>query len=294
MADSRLRPIPLTLPIAALTLLTACSGDGGSGGRSATLTLLAAPAATDLANVVLTIDDCGDQLDVTSASFRVGDVLIEILAPRSDRDDDDDADDDAPSGTASMGEDDDEEESEEDDDDGDDDDGDDHDGDDDDKDDDDGRRSNVVDMVFLPGPFTFDVATETTIIDSVPVVPGTFDHVVLRFMPTDEVPFEGNSILISGTFLPAVGDSVPVTLRSDFAGIVEVPVADGGIIVTEDSVVPVTIEFDLQGLFANLDLAKATVEEGEILIDATHNVDLLLQFEQALRGCVHARERDDD
>jgi hypothetical protein len=260
-----------TLPTTSLLLLgavsAACSGSGSSDGRTAALQIIAtadAPTADPFA-VPLDVGELG----VASALFRVGNLEIEMRrsshsGPGSNS---------GPGGGSSQecegeqGENEQEEENE-------------HEG------------AEEDDEIRLPGPFVFDLVAPQTVIEEVPVVPGTFDRVELRFRPTSEQPFLGASIFLRGVFVNGA-QSTPFTLRSDFDGKMDVPIANGGITVTENSVVPIELKFDLIALLEDLDFANADVVNGEITIDSTHNVVLLFFFEAGLGGCVCVCERDD-
>jgi len=265
----------------ALAVLAACSGGGGSAGsagRSAALTFTATVLDPGLPTDPLVVPLANGQLELSAARFHVGHIELEVhrhglRTPehdlRSDDDDDDDHDDDH----------------------GGDDDGPDGDNDHggDDQDDDD-----RIDEVELPGPFSFDLASGPFVLDQVSVFPGTFDRVDFRYVTNGEAPFDGASIVLEGSFVTDQG-STPFTLRSAIVGRSRVAIAGGGITVTENSIVPVELAFDLAAMVGGLDVANAVVDGGEILIDATHNVALLAAFEAGLaaRGCVGAHERDD-
>jgi hypothetical protein len=153
------------------------------------------------------------------------------------------------------------------------------------------HEGDVVDDIKLPGPYTFELIAPSTVLEQVPVVPGTFDRVQMRFVLTPDDPFLGGSIFLRGVFVDGT-TSTPFTLRSDFDGHTVVPIANGGITVTANAIVQVALVFDLTSLLTHLDFASATVDGGEITIDATHNIALLLMFEAGLGGCVHAHEDD--
>lgn len=259
----------------ALAALAACFGGGGSAGaagRSAALTFTATVLDPGLPADPLVVPLATGQLELTAARFHVGHIELEVHRDglrtpehdlRSDDDDDDHDDDHGGDGDGPDG--------------------------DDDQDDDD-----RIDEVELPGPFSFDLATGPFVLDQVSVFPGTFDRVDFRYVTNGEAPFDGASIVLEGSFVTDQG-STPFTLRSAIVGRSRVAIAGGGITVTENSIVPVELAFDLAAMVGGLDVANAVVDGGEILIDATHNVALLAAFEAGLstRGCVGAHERDD-
>jgi hypothetical protein len=84
-------------------------------------------------------------------------------------------------------------------------------------------------------------------------------------------------MVITGDFTPTSGAAIPFALRSQFAQEIQSRIADGGIIIANNATVPVVVIFDLAGWFGGVDFANATIENGEILIDSAHNIDLLLK-----------------
>ena len=265
----------LLLTVASVLLFTGCSGGSKANPRSGAVTLSATSSEPTAGPVVIHLGSA--QLEIDSAQFHVGDLEIEMHKTRAGRPHRGD-------GGGTMhgveneggGEHGNENEGENQGSEG------------------EGNESEtIVDELRLAGPYTFDLATGSTVIESVPVVPGTFDRVDLRFVVTAAEPFTGASIVASGVFVTN-SSRVPFTLRSDFDGGTHVPIANGGITITVDSVVPVELAFNLTAMFGSLDFAHATVTGGEILIDSTHNEALLLAFETTLHGCVGGRERHHD
>lgn len=143
------------------------------------------------------------------------------------------------------------------------------------------------DEIVLDGPFTFDIASGEAVLDSVPVVPGAFRRVQLSFLRSTSEPFADHSIVCTGSFHPATGSPIPFTLRSRFVERFEVPIANGGITVGANAVLPIAIVFDLAAMLGSLDFRSAAVENGVITIDESHNTDLLEDFEENLgeSGC---------
>jgi len=135
--------------------------------------------------------------------------------------------------------------------------------------------------IYLPGPYAFNVLSDTITLSNVQVYPGTFKKVELTFIPKNDTIFDGNSIVIKGWFTAAGGSAVPVVLQSKFAQQIELKLAKG-ITVTANSKVSLSIVFNLNKWLNTLDLTTATQTSGVILIDATHNQSQLKSFEAAL------------
>ena len=168
-------------------------------------------------------------------------------------------------------------------------------GDDDDEHEDEGTDNESGDdgddeEIVMSGPFTVDIANGDVQLGTVSVFPGTFTKVEIDLRPGSQP----HSIVVTGTYMASGGGSTPFTLHSDFSGDFEAPLAGGGITVTEQSVVPIIVSFDLAGMFDGLDFAGATVSGGEILIDDTNNTALLQAFEAQLEDCVGFCGGDDD
>lgn len=135
--------------------------------------------------------------------------------------------------------------------------------------------------IYLPGPYAFNVLSDTITLSNVKVFPGTFKKVNLTFMVKNGSVFNGHSIVIKGSFTPTGGTVVQVELQSKFAQQVELKLAKG-ITVTANSKVSLSIVFNLNKWLNAIDLTKATKTSGKILIDATHNQGMLKNFEAAL------------
>lgn len=282
--------IPSVLLLGATLLTAACSGGSGSASGQQTggaLLLSVTTTSAQTANVLLPTAGTGS-LDVANAWFHVGrvELTLETTDSTTPSVDDDKPEHHGQHGSHAL-------HSEHGDDDNDDDD--DHGGNDDDHgaedhDDDTGTKTSTL---VVDGPFTFDVAAGPTVIESVPVQPGTIRSARLGLQTTGAAPFDGDSIVLEGTYKAENGDQTRFTLRSKFAGNLQVPVANGGIVIDANTVVPVELAFDLASLVAALDFDAATVEDGFIRIDETHNADLLMVFAMGLHSCVGAHERDD-
>jgi hypothetical protein len=144
--------------------------------------------------------------------------------------------------------------------------------------------------IVMPGPFTVDIASGDVQLGTASVFPGTFTKVEITLRPNGQP----HSIVVTGSYVANGGGSTPFTLHSAFTGEFEAPLAGGGITVTENSVVPIVVSFDLAGMFDGLDFAGATVSGGTITIDDTNNTALLQAFEAQLEDCVGFCGGDDD
>ena len=111
--------------------------------------------------------------------------------------------------------------------------------------------------IVIPGPFAYNMSTDTVTLGKVKLYPGTFKKVDLTFMPNSNTVFQGNSIVIKGTFTPVSGSSVPFVLQSKFAGQIELNLTKT-ITVTANSTVSVAIVFDLSKWMGNLDFGTAS------------------------------------
>lgn len=135
--------------------------------------------------------------------------------------------------------------------------------------------------IYLPGPYAFNILSDTITLSNVQVYPGTFKKVDLTFIPKTDSVFNGNSIVIKGQFTPTGGVAIPIVLKSKYAHQVELKLAKG-ITVTANSKVSLAIVFNLNKWLTSIDLTSATQTSGSILIDGTHNYKLLQAFEGAL------------
>lgn len=144
--------------------------------------------------------------------------------------------------------------------------------------------------VTLPGPYVLEVVNGTMSIDQVAVYPGTFKKVDFNFNISNEAAFGGNSIVIKGSYQKPDGTSVPVTLKSDFSRQVQLPVANGGITVTANSTITLTVVLDIQSWINNLDLSGAILTNNEIIIDKNVNADLLKLFEANLESSIEIED----
>lgn len=144
--------------------------------------------------------------------------------------------------------------------------------------------------ITAPGPFSVDLSNGTASIGNFDVYPGTFKKVNFKLEPNAADPYLGKTIVISGTYTAVGGTAVPFKLRSAVASQIQLPLANGGIVVAANSTVSINIVFDLPSLFSNIDLSTATVANGEILIDTQNNSTLLSAFENNLTKYVDAED----
>jgi hypothetical protein len=132
--------------------------------------------------------------------------------------------------------------------------------------------------VFLAGPYVLDVIDGKVTIDQVDVYPGTFKKVDFTFIINNTPAFGGNSIIVEGSFKKADDTVLPLILKSDFNQQVQLPLADGSIIVAANSTVTLSIVLDIPVWLNSIDLSSAVVSNNEILIDKTNNQELLKLF----------------
>ena len=135
--------------------------------------------------------------------------------------------------------------------------------------------------IVIPGPFAYNMSSDTATLGNVKLYPGTFKKVDLTFIPNNSTAFQGNSIVIKGTFQPTTGTAVPFVLQSKFAGQIELKLAKT-ITVSANSTVSVAIVFNFNNWMGTLNFGTAAITNGTILIDATHNALLLSNFKAAL------------
>jgi hypothetical protein len=136
--------------------------------------------------------------------------------------------------------------------------------------------------ILVAGPFDLDIAGGAAFIDTVSVYPGVFRKTDVAFTVNGQAPFNGMSILISGSYTPQGGSVVPFALRSGFTAETECGLVGDSIVVNNDTLVPVSVSFGVPGWLENLDFAHAQVTNDTIFIDSTHNTDLLAAFESGL------------
>lgn len=148
-----------------------------------------------------------------------------------------------------------------------------------------GGETEMPDIV-LNGPLSFDIASGSVELGNVDVYAGTFKKVDLDFSKTPIAPFNNHSIIVEGNYKKQNGDVIPLTINSKFSKTFETLIANGGITVNANSTVPVTIIFDLDNIFKNVDLSNAVVSNGAIIIDEQNNSNLLQIFENNLNNSV--------
>lgn len=140
--------------------------------------------------------------------------------------------------------------------------------------------------IILNGPFNLNIASGSVEVGSFDVYPGTFKQVDLYFSTTVNQPYNGNSIIIDGNLTNQAGSTIPVILKSKFAKNFQTLISGSGITVTQNTTLPVTMVFDFNKMFTNLDFSSAIVTDGTIIIDDTHNSQLLTTFENNLNSSV--------
>lgn len=140
--------------------------------------------------------------------------------------------------------------------------------------------------IILNGPFNLNIASGSVEVGSFDVYPGTFKQVDLYFSTTVNQPYNGNSIIIDGNLTNQAGTTIPVILKSKFAKNFQTLISGNGITVTQNTTLPVTMVFDFNKMFTNLDFSSAIITDGTILIDDTHNSQLLTTFENNLNSSV--------
>ncbi len=136
--------------------------------------------------------------------------------------------------------------------------------------------------VLLAGPYILDVVDGNFTIGQVNVYPGTFKKVDFTFLNNNDVAFGGNSIIVNGSYQKADGTILPVVLKSDFNQQVQLPLANGGLIVAANSTIALSIVLDIPAWINSLNLSSAIVSSNEIVIDKTNNPELLKLFEAYL------------
>ncbi|MCA2004362.1 MAG: hypothetical protein LDL01_01080 [Ignavibacterium sp.] len=148
-----------------------------------------------------------------------------------------------------------------------------------------GSETEMPDIV-LNGPLSFDIALGSVELGNVDVYAGTFKKVDLNFSQTSTAPFNNHSIIVTGNYKKSNGENVPFTIKSKFSKTYETLIANGGITVNTNSTVPVTIIFNFDNIFKNIDLSNAVVSNGTIIIDEQNNSNLLQVFENNLNNSV--------
>ncbi len=136
--------------------------------------------------------------------------------------------------------------------------------------------------IAVNGPFDLDVANGSAFIDTVAVYPGVFRKTDVEFATSGQSPYDGMSILIGGTYTPDTGTAKSFALRSAFTNQTECGLVGDSIVVQNDTVVPVSVVLDAPCWLSGLDFAHAQVSGDSILVDVSHNPDLLAAFEAAL------------
>jgi len=144
--------------------------------------------------------------------------------------------------------------------------------------------------ILLSGPYVLDVTEGKLTIDQVDVFPGTFKKVDFTFLINNEPGFDGNSIVVTGSYLKTDGTVLPVVLKSDFNHQVQLPLANGGVIAAANSTVVLSIVLDIPTWINSLDLSTAVVLNNEIHIDKANNPGLLILFESNLTSNIEVED----
>lgn len=144
------------------------------------------------------------------------------------------------------------------------------------------------------GPFVIDLSNGNALIGSFDVYPGTFKKVNFSLSPNSAEPFLGQTIVISGTYTQDGGTIIPFTLKSDIIAQLQLPLANGGVVVSANSTVSISIIVDLPSLFNSVNFTSATSTNGEISIDSQNNSALLSRFETNLNTYIDAEDGSDD
>ena len=138
--------------------------------------------------------------------------------------------------------------------------------------------------IVLPGPYTLELSNNLALISNVEVFPGTYKKVNFKF-----VRGNGGSIIISGNYINGTV-TTPFTLSSEFDKTVQLPLSNGGVVVAANSTKDISIVFDINSWFATLDLSRASLINGEILIDMNNNKAILSAFEDVLLQHIDAED----
>ena len=148
-----------------------------------------------------------------------------------------------------------------------------------------GSETETPDLV-LNGPFNFDIANGEVNIGTFDVYPGVFKQVDLFFLQSSNQPFNGGSLVINGSYTDHNGAVIPLILKSKFSQSFQTQINGSGITVTKNSKLPITIAFNFDKMFAQLDFSKAVVKNGTIFIDESNNFQVLQLFEKNLNNSV--------
>lgn len=161
-----------------------------------------------------------------------------------------------------------------------------------DGDSDNGGTETEVPDIILNGPFNFNIASGSVEVGTFAVYPGTFKQVDLTFLPTSNQPFNGNSIVINGNFTSSNGSIIPIVIHSKFSNTFQTLISGNGITVTQNTTVPITVMFDFDKIFANMNFESAAITNGTILIDEANNSGLLQTFENNLNNSVELEDNN--
>lgn len=138
--------------------------------------------------------------------------------------------------------------------------------------------------ITLAGPYVVELADNLAVISDVQVFPGVYKKVNFKFINDIQ-----EAIMISGSFKNS-GTTTPFTLSSSFDQPVQLLLANGGIMVGANSSQDINIVFDIDSWISSLDLSKASITNGEIVINETNNQQILAAFEAVLLQHIDAED----
>jgi len=151
-----------------------------------------------------------------------------------------------------------------------------------------------VDDILLTGPFVFDISAGEIEIAAVNATPGVYKNVNFIFSPTMESNFNNNSIIISGTFTTASGNSILMTLNSEFSGELQTQISNNGIVIETDMSTSVVVTFDLEAWFNNMDFSTAELTNDEMMINNLNNSALNDVFVNNLKLTTEVGDQTED
>ena len=102
------------------------------------------------------------------------------------------------------------------------------------------------------------------------------------FQQSSNQPFNGGSLVINGSYTDQNGVVIPLILKSKFSQSFQTQIAGSGVTVKQNSKLPITISFNFDKMFAQLDFSKAVISNKSIIIDSDNNANLLALFEANL------------
>ncbi|MHB8905585.1 MAG: hypothetical protein ACYC4T_02840 [Melioribacteraceae bacterium] len=154
-----------------------------------------------------------------------------------------------------------------------------------------GSETESPDLV-LSGPFSFDIANGIVNIGTFDVYPGVFKQVDLFFLQSSNQPFNGGSLVINGSYTDHNGAVIPLILKSKFSQSFQTQIAGSGVTVKQNSKLPITIAFNFDKMFAQLDFSKAVISNNSIIIDSDNNTNILALFEANLSKSIELENQN--